>query len=119
VLALPSQGEVFPLAVLEALAAGTPVVMTDESALRIPDSQFALKQIHWKDTSAIGRAVRALAADRPERSKVQALVARFTWQRVATELVNCYEEMLGVANFQQNQNSIDFIPSNHGIIPSN
>ena len=102
VLALPSQGEVFPLAVLEALAAGTPAVMTDESALRIPASGFALKQMYWKDTPAIGRAVCALAAHPPERSKVQALVARFTWQRVAAELTHCYEEILGVANFQQN-----------------
>jgi len=101
VLALPSQGEVFPLAVLEALAAGTPAVMTDESALKIPASEFALRQMHWKDTSAIGRAVRQLAADPPERSRVQALVARFTWQRVAAELALCYEELLGEKLLQE------------------
>ena len=94
VLALPSQGEVFPLSVLEALSTGTPAVMTDESALRITASEFALKHMRWKDTPAIARAVRELLAHPPERAKVQALVARFTWQRVAAELAQCYAAMV-------------------------
>ncbi|MRX06441.1 glycosyltransferase [Pseudoduganella sp. FT25W] len=90
VLALPSQGEVFPLAVLEALAAGTPVVMTDESALSLPHSGFALKQLRWDDTQALCRAIQAFVAAPPPRADVSALVQAFTWQRVAQKIVNCY-----------------------------
>jgi glycosyltransferase involved in cell wall biosynthesis len=94
VLALPSQGEVFPLVVLEALAAGTPVVMTDESALQLPDSGFALRQLRWDDGAAQCKAICAFAAAPPDRAAVQALVARYTWQRVATEIARHYRELL-------------------------
>jgi glycosyltransferase involved in cell wall biosynthesis len=91
VLALPSQGEVFPLAVLEALAAGTPVVMTDESALSLPASAFALKQLRWNDTAALCDAINGLVASPPQRDAVRALVTAFTWQRVAMQIAGCYQ----------------------------
>lgn len=94
VLALPSQGEVFPLVVLEALAAGTPVVMTDESALQLPDSGFALRQLRWDDGGAQCKAIGAFVQTPPARDAVQQLVARYTWQRVASELARCYAELL-------------------------
>lgn len=90
VAALPSQGEVFPLSVLEALAAGTPVVMTAQSALDLPDSAFALRKVRWDDGPAQRQAILDLLALPPERSRVQALVERFTWERVAAEIVDCY-----------------------------
>ncbi|NVM78331.1 hypothetical protein FHW83_004159 [Duganella sp. SG902] len=93
VLALPSQGEVFPLCVLEALAAGTPVVMTDESALSLPDSAFALKQLRWSDTAALGREIRNFADHPPGRGAVRSLVQAFTWQRVALRIADCYREL--------------------------
>lgn len=93
VLALPSQGEVFPLCVLEALASGTPVVMTDESALSLPDSAFALKQLRWKDTAALGREIRSYVDRPPGRPEVRALVQAFTWQRVAWRIAECYREL--------------------------
>ena len=93
VLALPSQGEVFPLSVLEALAAGTPAVMTDESALSLSDSAFALKQLHWKDGAGMRLALTQLAEHPPERAAVRALVERYSWQRVAEQIVACYTEV--------------------------
>ena len=90
VAALPSQGEVFPLSVLEALAAGTPVVMTAQSALDLPDSAFALRKVRWDDGAAQRQAILELLALPPERSRVQALVERFTWERVAAQIADCY-----------------------------
>lgn len=94
VLALPSQGEVFPLCVLEALAAGTPVVMTDESALDLPSAAFALKQLRWNDTAELCRAIQHFIAHSPPRGEVSALVQAFTWQRVALRIAECYRELV-------------------------
>lgn len=93
VLALPSQGEVFPLCVLEALAAGTPAVMTDESALSLPDSAFALKQLRWDDASALCRAIEQLVAHPPARADVRKLVQVLTWQRAAQRIAGIYREL--------------------------
>lgn len=91
VLALPSQGEVFPLSVLEALAAGTPAVMTDESALSLPGSAFALKQLRWSDTDSLRQAIQEFVAMPPSRAAVSALVQTFTWRRVALKIADCYQ----------------------------
>ena len=93
VAALPSQGEVFPLSVLEALAAGTPVVMTAQSALDLPDSAFALRKVAWDDGPAQRQAILDLLALPPERARVQALVERFTWERVAAQIADCYYQL--------------------------
>jgi len=95
VLGLPSQGEVAPLSVLESLAAGTPVVMTDESALALPGGEFALAKVGWRDQAAQQRAVLAFLANPPPRERVRALVHEFTWDRVAARLIGHYEEALG------------------------
>ncbi len=93
VVALPSQGEVLPLSVLEALAAGTPVVMTAQSALDLPDSAFALRKLRWDDGHAQRRAILELLAHPPERTRVQALVQGFTWERVAAQIAECYYQV--------------------------
>lgn len=90
VLALPSQGEVFPLVVLEALAAGTPAVMTRDSALQLPGSAFALRQLRADDLPAWHAAIDAFIAGPPDRPAVRALVEQFTWRRVAQQLARCY-----------------------------
>lgn len=94
VLALLSQGEVMPLTVLEALAAGTPVVMSADSTLQLPGGDFALKQLRWDDAAAQRKAILALVAAAPDRAAVSALVAEFSWQRVATQLAHCYRALL-------------------------
>lgn len=97
VYVLPTQGEVFPLTVLEALAAGTPVVMADESALHLPNSEFALRKTRWDDTRAQKSALLDLIEAPPERERVRALVRRFTWDSVAVQLSDCYADALALS----------------------
>lgn len=94
VVALPSQGEVFPLSVLEALAAGTPVVMTEESALQLDGSGTMLRKVAWDDRAGQREAILSLARKPPRRASVQAMVEQFTWQRVAAQVAACYRELV-------------------------
>lgn len=94
VVALPSQGEIFPLSVLEALATGTPVVMTEESALQLDGSGAMLRKVAWDDKAGQRDAITSLAMRPPERASVQAMVEQFTWQRVASQVAACYHELV-------------------------
>ncbi|MEO7497832.1 MAG: glycosyltransferase family 4 protein [Massilia sp.] len=94
VYVLPSQGEVAPLTVLEALAAGTPALMTADSALSLPGSEFALAKVRWDDTSAQKRALLALLDTPPDRARVRALVQGNTWDSVARQIAQQYQEVL-------------------------
>jgi glycosyltransferase involved in cell wall biosynthesis len=97
VFVLPSQGEPQPQAVLEALAAGTPVVMTDESALTLPHSEFALRMVRWDDSRAQKSALLELLDEPPQRERVRALVRAYTWDSVALQLADCYADAAALA----------------------
>jgi glycosyltransferase involved in cell wall biosynthesis len=92
-LDLPHVQSLGQLVVLEALAAGTPAVMTRDSALQLPHSGFALRQLRADDMPAWCEAIADFIAVPPARQAVRALVEHFTWQRVARQLVRCYGEL--------------------------
>jgi glycosyltransferase involved in cell wall biosynthesis len=95
VFALPGQAEVQPMTVLEALAAGTPVVNSSGSEMNLADSGFALTPVAPGDTTGIKRAVMGFIAHPPERAQVRALVGDFTWDRVAQRIAHCYLDVIG------------------------
>ncbi|NML60338.1 glycosyltransferase family 4 protein [Massilia sp. RP-1-19] len=92
VFVLPSKGEVLPLTALEALASGTPVMLTDQSALDLADSGFAFRKVKWDDGAGQQAAIAALVAGKPERKRVQDLVRHMTWPGVARELLAIYQQ---------------------------
>jgi glycosyltransferase involved in cell wall biosynthesis len=46
--------------------------------------------VAWDDGPAQRQAILDLLALPPERARVQALVERFTWERVAAQIADCY-----------------------------
>jgi glycosyltransferase involved in cell wall biosynthesis len=96
VYVLPSRGEALPLTVLEALAAGTPVVMGEGGAPALPNSEFAVKRARWDDTRAQKSGVLDLLEAPPARERVRALVRPFTWDSVALQLADCYGDALAM-----------------------
>lgn len=90
VLVLPSQGDACARTVLDALAAGTPVVTGTASPIEIAGSALALRQVAWDDAQAQQDAVLDLIRSPPAPQQVRALVRPFTWERAALQLAGCY-----------------------------
>ena len=67
----PTRGDCMPLAVMEAMAAGLPVIATDVGALReeVEEGLSGL-MVKPRDPNAIGEAVRALIADPARREQM-------------------------------------------------
>jgi poly(glycerol-phosphate) alpha-glucosyltransferase len=95
VFALPSYSEGLPVAVLEAMACGCPVVVTP--ACNLPD--VAVSDAGWTTETtvdAVRQGLRAACASRPERLRrgrnARALVERrYTWDRISRESVELYQ----------------------------
>jgi glycosyltransferase involved in cell wall biosynthesis len=94
-------GEPFPLAVLEAMAAGLPVVATRIGGLpeSIKDGETGLL-VEPNDAATLADAIVRLLSD-PELRKSMGKAARrravelFSWERVATDLLHQYEQLWG------------------------
>ena len=83
--ALPSRYEGFGLPVLEAMAAGTPVVAADTGAL--PETCGGAARLVPPHGEAVAAALSALLADAAERERLRAAglerAAAFTWDATA------------------------------------
>jgi alpha-1,3-rhamnosyl/mannosyltransferase len=91
VLLFPSRYEGFGLPVLEAMASGTPVVATDDEAVREVAGDAAL----YADRAGLGAAVRRAVAERPRLAAAGIERARsFSWEAVAKRTLEVYEEVL-------------------------
>jgi len=93
-MVLPSSSEGLANAWVEALACGTPLVITDAGGAREVVTQPEAGRIVARDPLAIADGVRALLEDPPLREATAALAERFSWQANAAALAEYYDGLL-------------------------
>lgn len=84
---LPSESEGIANAWVEALACGTPLVITDAGGAREVVTSDGGGRIVERKAGAIAKAARDLLRNPPERAEVAAVVADYSWDRNGTALV--------------------------------
>jgi glycosyltransferase involved in cell wall biosynthesis len=94
-LVLPSISENFGNVVLEALAVGTPVVVTPEVGLARDVEAAGAGMVTSNEPQALAAALRAMLADRAAREEMgrrgrEMVERRFAWTRVAEEMERVY-----------------------------
>jgi glycosyltransferase involved in cell wall biosynthesis len=93
-MVLPSASEGLANAWVEALACGTPLVITDAGGAREIVTASEAGRIVARDPLAIADGVRELLEDPPLREAVAALAERFSWQANAAALAQYYDNLL-------------------------
>ncbi len=94
VAVLPSSSEGLANAWIEALACGTPLVITDTGGAREVLRSDAAGRIVERDAEAIAAAVRELLASPPHRDAVAATVANYSWEANGAALVEHWRQLL-------------------------
>jgi glycosyltransferase involved in cell wall biosynthesis len=101
VFAFPSLDEGFGMPLLEAMAAGTPIVTSNRSALPEVAGDAAVL-VDPEDTNALAAALRQLTGDATLREEMarrgRARVQSFTWKKAVCETWGIYRELLGLAD---------------------
>ena len=96
---LPSRQEGFSVAITEAVASGTPVVISE--GCHFPEvAEAGAGEVVALEVPAIAEALGRIVADEPLRQRMgdagRALVEqRYTWPRIAEQAVAAYERALG------------------------
>ena len=94
VMALPSKKEGLANAWVEALACGTPIVISPAGGARELVTSPEAGYVVARDIDAIAAALRKLFADPPSRKRVAATVERFAWPSHAAELARRYGSLI-------------------------
>ena len=93
-MVLPSASEGLANAWVEALACGTPLVITDAGGAREVVTAPEAGRIVARDPLAIAAGVRELLADPPPQEAVAAMADRFSWRTNAEALAAYYETLI-------------------------
>ena len=93
-MVLPSASEGLANAWVEALACGTPLVITDAGGARELMLAPEAGQIVAREADAIAVGIRAVLADDHPRDRVTACVEQFSWQANAAALADYYERLV-------------------------
>jgi glycosyltransferase involved in cell wall biosynthesis len=98
IFAFPSLDEGFGMPVLEAMAAGTPVITSNRSALPEVAGEAALL-VNPEDADAIGQAMRDLTQSDERRQDLarrgMARARLFPWDKAVIKTWEVYRELLG------------------------
>jgi glycosyltransferase involved in cell wall biosynthesis len=98
IFAFPSLDEGFGMPVLDAMAAGLPVLTSDRSATAEVAADAALL-VDPVQTSAIAEGLRRMARDESLRQDLTRRgmdrAAQFTWEQAVRRTWDCYRELLG------------------------
>lgn len=96
-MVLPSASEGLANAWVEALACGTPLVITDRGGAREVVRDASAGRIAERNPGAIAEAVRAILADPPGQVAVAANAAGFSWNANAAALADYWRRLAGKA----------------------
>lgn len=86
VMVLPSRSEGLANVWVEALASGTPIVISDVGGAREVVQDGRVGRIVPRDPSRIAEAIRSLLEDPADPAIPRAVASRFSWERNAAEL---------------------------------
>ena len=100
VFVLPSRHESSPVAVMEAMASGTPVVVSDQVGMHGEIAEAGAGLVTTLDPADVAGAIGRLlddpdAAERMGRAGESLAARRYSWERVATDVEALYEEVVG------------------------
>lgn len=97
VMVLPSESEGLANAWVEALACGTPILISDVGGARELLNDPAVGALIERDPDAIAEALRARLAQMPDRTAIRAAAMRFTWQANGDALLDRLSRIAGKA----------------------
>jgi glycosyltransferase involved in cell wall biosynthesis len=91
---LPSRSESGPLVALEALAAGTPAIITSNNGLDMAMDGSCLSAVDPFDTAALRAAILRVVAAPPDAAHCKSAVTHCSWNSVASHIKNVYEALM-------------------------